>query len=129
MNRIVEETMRHYVNDRQTDWDLLLAAVEFAINNTWQASIQTTPFHLNYGYHPTLPVDIVLPQQTVADAFAQERQDLIRQGGKYFRFAQQRFNEDRLQSLVATAKQMLTSARECQKNHADAKRIVIEFQP
>ena len=75
MNRIVEETLRHYVNDRQDDWDLLLPAVEFSINNTFQESIQTTPFYLNFGYHPTLPVDIRMSASALADSFMQKAEN------------------------------------------------------
>ena len=129
MNRVVEEMLRHYVNSRQDDWDVLLACAEFAINNQWQASIQTTPFHLNYGYHPTLPVDLALSDSELAQAFVQEKQSLVRTGGKYFRFAMQRFNEEALTALVDTAKRMLQGAGERQKGYADKHRRALEFEP
>ena len=119
MNRVVEEMLRHYVGSRQDGWDLLLPCTAFAINHTLQASIQTTPFHLNYGYHPTLPVDLAIPTNSLSQSFVQERQDIIRRAGKYFRFAEQRFNEDHLQAMVVTAKKFLESARDRQKRDAD----------
>ena len=58
MNRVLEETLRHYVNDRMDNWDTLLPTAEFAVNNSYQQSIRTTPFYLNYGYHPNVPLDV-----------------------------------------------------------------------
>lgn len=55
MNGIFEETLRHFVGPYQTDWDEYLAVVEFAMNNAFNESIQSTPFMLNYGQHPDTP--------------------------------------------------------------------------
>jgi hypothetical protein len=49
VNRILEDYLRHYVGPRKTDWDKHLPEAEFAYNNSWQASINTTPFRLTYG--------------------------------------------------------------------------------
>ena len=46
MNRVLEDMLRHFVNPRQDDWDTLLPVLEFAINNSFQESIQGTPFFL-----------------------------------------------------------------------------------
>jgi len=61
MNRYVETILRGFVNPAQDDWDTLLPLVEFAINNSYQASIKNTPFLLNYGRHPTTPANISVP--------------------------------------------------------------------
>lgn len=55
MNRTIMEMLRHYLTDNPSAWVMLLPVVEFAYNNTYQVSIQTTPFFANYGYHPRLP--------------------------------------------------------------------------
>jgi len=34
VNRILEDMLRHYVNQVQDDWDEFLAVVEFAYNNS-----------------------------------------------------------------------------------------------
>jgi hypothetical protein len=48
--------LRHYVGPYHDDWDAHLCMVEFAINNSLQASILTTPFRAVYGYDPHTPV-------------------------------------------------------------------------
>ena len=110
MNRVVEEILRHYVNIRQDDWDSLLPCVEFAINNTFHDSIQTTPFHLNYSYHATLPVDLRIADNALADSFVHEKQQVLKTGKRLFAAALARFNQEHLASLVAEARSMLVAA-------------------
>ena len=69
MNRVLEETLRHYVNDNMNNWDKLLPAAEFAINNSYQQSIGTTPFYLTYGYHPSMPMDVGISQHAGVNDF------------------------------------------------------------
>jgi hypothetical protein len=56
MNRVIEDMIRHYVGPYHNDWDKSLALVEFAINNSYQESIQNTPFRAYLGYDPTTPL-------------------------------------------------------------------------
>jgi hypothetical protein len=56
MNRVVEDMIRHYVGPYHDDWDQSLALIEFAINNSWQESIQNTPFRAHQGYDPKTPL-------------------------------------------------------------------------
>ena len=44
VNRIVEDTLRAFVNHRQSDWDEFLSLCELAINNSDQASTGNTFF-------------------------------------------------------------------------------------
>eukprot|EP00983_Pelagomonas_calceolata_P027323 858245-Pelagomonas_calceolata.AAC.1 len=62
-NRTSEEMLRAYVCYAQDDWDEKLACAEFAINNSWQESVQNTPFFLNYGQHPLTPATVQLPSR------------------------------------------------------------------
>ena len=59
MNRILEDMLRHFINSHHDDWDQFLAPAEFAINNAVNSSVQNTPFMLNYGRHPWLPINMV----------------------------------------------------------------------
>ena len=55
-NRTIEDMLRHYVDKKQNDWDQHLTMVEIAYNNSKQASTGFSPFFLNSGQHPTLPL-------------------------------------------------------------------------
>jgi hypothetical protein len=55
-NRTLEDMLRAYVNVKQNDWDQHLTAVEIAYNNSKQASTGYSPYYLNYGQHPILPL-------------------------------------------------------------------------
>ena len=74
MNRILEDTLRHYVGPQQYQCDLHLPLVEFAINNSKQGSTRYTPFYLNYGRHPVTPTTLGLS----TDSTHREAHDSIR---------------------------------------------------
>ena len=57
-NRTLEQYLRQYVSRRQTDWSRHLTAAEFAINNSFQESVKDTPFMLNHGLHPRIPLSV-----------------------------------------------------------------------
>ena len=129
MNRVLEETLRHFVSDKMDNWDELLAAAEFAINNSFNRSIGTSPFHFMYGYHPAVPLDVgVSPNPDVSD-FLTQHQQLMHAAGTYHAFAQQRLNADAIQELVTSTKLVLQESRNRQKQHADLHRSHLEFQP
>ncbi|GIL52310.1 hypothetical protein Vafri_8220 [Volvox africanus] len=48
--------LRNFAGRTPSVWDTYLTAVEFAINNAVNRSTGQSPFFLNYGYHPALPV-------------------------------------------------------------------------
>ena len=81
VNRTLEEMLRAYVDHDHRDWDRLLVAAEMAYNNAQHASTGHSPFFLNSGQHPRLPVDAVLQQNAGDDASrnptAQQRIDSI----------------------------------------------------
>ncbi len=60
-NRTLEEMLRAYVSPYQDDWDQHLLAVEFAYNNSEQASTKHSPFYLMYGEHPHVPMSFLSP--------------------------------------------------------------------
>ncbi|KAJ9512261.1 hypothetical protein QJQ45_012828 [Haematococcus lacustris] len=87
VNRVIEEMLRHFIRPDQRDWAEYLPLVEFAINNAWQESVRSTPFYLNYGYHPRLAELLDLPQKVpqahefvegMKKAVEQARQCLVR---------------------------------------------------
>jgi Integrase zinc binding domain len=54
-NRILKDYLKHYCHGKGGEWEEHLAEAEFAYNNSWQASINTTPFRLTYGCDPNIP--------------------------------------------------------------------------
>jgi hypothetical protein len=55
-NRTLEEMMRSYVNFHQDNWDEHLVAAEIAYNNSVHASTGFSPFFLDSGQHPLVPL-------------------------------------------------------------------------
>jgi hypothetical protein len=83
--------LRNYVAATQDDWDEKLPAVEFAINNVEHDTTKMSPFMLNYGYSPWLPVNIT-PQSRIpaATAFIQQMQRRISEATTAHKVATQR---------------------------------------
>jgi hypothetical protein len=92
VNRVLEDMLRMYVAKSQDDWDEKLTCAEFAINNSDHDSTGFSPFFLNYGFHPRVPIG-VLPAGNVpaASDFVQRMQRLV--------------SEARVAHRVATARQ------------------------
>ena len=96
MNQQLEDFLRHFIGPLQNDWDDLLPAAEFAINSSWQSSINTTPFQLTYGYNPRSPATAHLdsPSRIIQipglDQFRSKWFDEIRRAREYIRVAQDR---------------------------------------
>src|SRR5258708_11583154 len=57
-NRTLEDILRHYVSNKQDDWDEHLTAAEIAVNSSVQSSTGFTPYYLNYGDHPAFPTPV-----------------------------------------------------------------------
>jgi hypothetical protein len=60
-NRTVIEMLRAYVDPHQDNWDEFLVALEFAYNNSINATTGQTPFLLNTGQHPHTPLSLSVP--------------------------------------------------------------------
>eukprot|EP00983_Pelagomonas_calceolata_P018085 566727-Pelagomonas_calceolata.AAC.1 len=54
-NRTLEDMLRAFVGPHHNDWDRYLTSVEFAYNESQQASTGHSPFFLEYGQHPRTP--------------------------------------------------------------------------
>jgi transposase InsO family protein len=61
-NKWLETYLQIFSTYRQDDWVDYLHTAEFAYNNHFHPSIQTTPFYANYGYHPVY-TDRASPEQ------------------------------------------------------------------
>ena len=58
-NRQLEQVLRHYVNAQHDNWDELLAVAEFTINNHVSATTGYSPFFLDTGMQPRVPLSMV----------------------------------------------------------------------
>lgn len=83
-NRTIEEILRCYVSPHHDDWDEKLALVEFAYNDSMQASTGVSPFFALYGRHPYSPLALSyapakqLDEHETVAAFAARMQRLQR---------------------------------------------------
>ncbi|KAJ9532073.1 hypothetical protein QJQ45_003746 [Haematococcus lacustris] len=90
-NRIIEEMLRHYVDENHSDWADHLPWVEFAINNSWHETVRNSPFFLNYGQHPLTPAVMDLPRKVPKAAeFVEGIEKAVRKAKHCWRVAQQR---------------------------------------
>ena len=94
-NRTLEDMIRHYVGPDQTDWDEHLPALEFAYNNSKQASTNMTPFQMNNVQQPHLPLTEAMKSKIdCTNPTAIERTELfhkqIKEATEYLKIAQQR---------------------------------------
>lgn len=115
VNRVLEDMLRHYIDPAQSTWDSLLPLVEFAINDSYHESVRNTPFVLNFGKRPRLPVDLALrgeeAQSQVTNATCDSAVALV----------------DRIHRVVAEAKKCLEAAQQRQKAYADQHRRDVDF--
>ena len=102
MNRTMEDMLRGFVGPRQDDWCKYLSMVEFAYNNSLQASTLQTPFFLNHGRHPLTPLSSAVPSRSANPAVSEWVEGL--------------------QTALKSAKSNLASAQQRQKSYADRKR-------
>ncbi len=105
-NRTLEDVLRNYVRATQTDWDRWLPFAQFAVNNSWQESVQATPFYLNTGAHPDTPVTASLPR------VVPEAADLAK----------------RITKAVERARECMATAQQRQRNAANKHRRDVEYQ-
>ncbi|KAJ9521984.1 hypothetical protein QJQ45_024869 [Haematococcus lacustris] len=90
-NRIIEEMLRHYVDENHSDWADHLPWVEFAINNSWHETVRNSPFFLNYGQHPLTPAVMdLLRKVPKAAEFVEGIEKAVRKAKQCWRVAQQR---------------------------------------
>ena len=109
VNRVLEDTLRHFVSPRKNDWDKLLPAVEFALNSAYHESTRTTPFELNYGFKPSSPFDVALGRAKLKCEAAQNLRV-------------------RLHEAIKKAKQCMQAAKDRQKKFADKKRTDVRYE-
>ena len=67
MNAVVGQMLRCTIHsDKSGNWDLMLPTIEMTINSLPNSSTGYSPFFLNYGYHPVLPVELLKGDENVS---------------------------------------------------------------
>jgi hypothetical protein len=84
VNRVLEETLRHFIAPTLDDWDAHLSRVEFCINNARSGSTAASPFRLVYGRDLLAPearrdLELYLPSVKRAITEAQEARKRVRE--------------------------------------------------
>ena len=61
MNGVVGQTLRCLIHDSNDikAWEILLPTVELVVNSLPNASTGFSPFYLNYGYEPVVPIQLL----------------------------------------------------------------------
>ena len=108
-NRTLEEALRAYVNYKQNDWDEHLVSLELAYNCSVQRSTGFSPYYLNYGYDPHLPIDAAMDPSRISNN--PTAADRIQQ----------------LHDSIRMAKQNIAEAQNRQAHYANLKRREIEL--
>jgi hypothetical protein len=107
-NRTVEEMLRAFVNYKQNNWDEYLALVEFAYNNSIQASTGVTPFFANYGQHPSTPTSLLLKKpDNLETSNVAAAEDFV----------------NKMNSIISIIQDRLRLAQDRQSKYVDKKRI------
>lgn len=79
VNQVLEDMLRAYVSERQTDWDLYLPLLEFAYNKRPHKVTGMSPFEMNYGMIPLSPDTKGTPQKCPSAAhFLARMQETLR---------------------------------------------------
>jgi transposase InsO family protein len=66
-NRTLKETLRVWANENADDWDDLLPFALFSYNSAYHSTIKNTPFFLEHGRMPRMPLDVQLGRADVRD--------------------------------------------------------------
>ena len=61
LNKVVEQTLRAFINRYGDDWTRYLPTTEFAINSAENRVTGFSPFEIVYGYIPATPVSLLNP--------------------------------------------------------------------
>ncbi len=112
MNSVVEQTLRcliHQMNETR-DWKSFLPTVEFMINSLPNRSTGYSPFFLNYGYHPTTPVELIKGNEEIRNEIVSEFMG-------------------RMRSVWAKAKEQLHRSVQVQANYYDKRRRPMSYAP
>ena len=111
MNRFLNDYLRNFCAENQSDWLKRLKVAEFAYNNSTHMSTGYSPFFLNYGQHPNVPVQ---HSEGSASASPESAEEFASQLSRVLRHAQACIGEaQQRQKLYADRKRMTLVIKYC----------------
>ncbi|KAJ9520387.1 hypothetical protein QJQ45_000129 [Haematococcus lacustris] len=133
-NRVLEEMLRHYISPTQADWPDYLSLAEFAVNNSWQESIKSTPFLVNTGQSPITPMLHSLPDKGRCPeglSYATWWQEAVANAKLCMQAAQQRqaayANQDRRDVHYKVGQMVLLSTKNMRLKPGKARKLLPRF--
>jgi hypothetical protein len=111
-NLVLENYLRAFTDGSFDTWDQLLPMAQLAINNSFNESVQNTPFFLDHGRHPFIPGLTTFTRAGV------EKRDKPTARAEW---------SQHLSQAITDAKAWLRVAKERMKRHFDARRTPKEF--
>jgi transposase InsO family protein len=112
-NKTIVRYLRGFTTHDQANWDDYLPLAEYAYNSSVHRSTKQTPFELDLGYAPPLPLDLIADlQRPQANASAKTLQ------GREF--------VERLQRILGVARDQLHDAQDEQTAEANKSRRPID---
>ncbi|KAJ9512199.1 hypothetical protein QJQ45_012755 [Haematococcus lacustris] len=121
--------VRHY-----SDWPFFPSLAEFAVNNSWQESIQSTPFLVNTGQSPLTPALLELPGEVYcpsARKLSEWWQSNVKQARHFMEQAQQRqaylANKGRRDVEFSPGQLVLLSTKNLRLKPGKAKKLLPRF--
>lgn len=100
-----------FVSPSHDDWNRLLPAAQFAYNNAWNESLQTTPFELNSGQQVRTPLGLGSAPVPAANAFIQRIQAPWQEQSSIYR--RLKTVKRRLLTRIAETLSMRLASRSC----------------
>ncbi|KAJ9525998.1 hypothetical protein QJQ45_009431 [Haematococcus lacustris] len=118
----------------ESDWPFFLSLAEFAVNNSWQESIQSTPFLVNTGQSPLTPALLELPGEVYcpsARKLSEWWQSNVKQARHFMEQAQQRqaylANKGRRDVEFSPGQLVLLSTKNLRLKPGKAKKLLPRF--
>ena len=71
-------SLSHYVQENQKDWDQWIPYVTFAYNTTPHTSTKETPFFLMYGRDPEIPKEDLLKPRRISYMIGENYEEEVR---------------------------------------------------
>ena len=106
-----------FANQHEDDWDEHLVEIEIAINNAVQDSTGYSPFYLNGGQDPRLPLSAAAEAVQGGDGKSAGRKESVSEWA------------DRLRADLEEAKGLMAAAQEAQRRQANKHRRRVSYKP